>query len=103
MSRECRPKYTYSVTSRDFVGDGSSCGDPAQGCEASHPDLQPEATAVSTYAIGGLLSTVTGESTSPGEDPTGASAEREGGFDFDLQPKGRRARGGYKGAREVLA
>jgi hypothetical protein len=37
----------------------------------------------------------------PGEDPTGASTEREGGF--DPQPKGRRARGEYKGAREVLA
>jgi hypothetical protein len=46
-------------------------------------------------------STVTGESTSPGEDPTGASAEREGGF--DPQPKAELAQGEYKIAREVLA
>jgi hypothetical protein len=45
-----------------------------------------------------LLSTVTGESTSPGEDPTGASAEREGGF--DPQPKAELAQGEYKGARD---
>jgi hypothetical protein len=45
---------------------------------------------------------VTGESTNPGgEDPTGASAEREGGF--DPQPKAELAQGEYKGAREALA
>jgi hypothetical protein len=37
----------------------------------------------------------------PGEDPTGAGAEREGGF--DPQPKAELAQGEYKGAREVLA
>jgi hypothetical protein len=36
----------------------------------------------------------------PGEGPMGASAEREGGV--GPQPKGRRARGERKGAREVL-
>jgi hypothetical protein len=49
----------------------------------------------------GLLSTVTGESTGPGEDPTGASAEWGGGF--EPQSKAGLAQGGYKGAREVLA
>ena len=41
------------------------------------------------------------ESTSPGEDSTGAGAERELGF--DPQPKAELAQGEYKGAREVLA
>ena len=45
--------------------------------------------------------TVTGKSTSPGEDPTGAGAERELGF--DPQSKAELAQGEYKGAREVLA
>jgi hypothetical protein len=49
----------------------------------------------------GLLSTATGESTGPGEDSTGASAEREGGV--DPQPKAELAQGEYKRAREVLA
>jgi hypothetical protein len=39
-------------------------------------------------------SAVTGESTSPGEDPTGASAEREGGF--DPQSNAELAQGEYK-------
>jgi hypothetical protein len=48
-------------------------------------------------------SPVTGfESTSPGEDSTGAGAERELGC-FDPQPKAELAQGEYKGAREVLA
>jgi hypothetical protein len=47
-------------------------------------------------------SPVTGlESTRPRGDSTGASAEREGGF--DPQPKAELAQGEYKGAREVLA
>ena len=37
----------------------------------------------------------------PGEDSTGAGAERELGF--DPQPKAELAQGEYKGAREVLA
>jgi hypothetical protein len=41
------------------------------------------------------------ESTSPGEDSTGAGAERELGF--DPQSKAELAQGEYKGAREVLA
>jgi hypothetical protein len=41
------------------------------------------------------------ESTSPGEDSTGAGAEREWGF--DPQSKAEVAQGEYKGAREVLA
>jgi hypothetical protein len=49
----------------------------------------------------GLLSAVTGESTGPGGDSTGASAEREGGIGH--QSKAGLAQGGYKGAREVLA
>ena len=44
---------------------------------------------------------VTGQSTGPGEDSTGAGAERELGF--DPQPKAELAQGEYKGAREVLA
>jgi hypothetical protein len=44
---------------------------------------------------------LTGQSTRPGEDPTGAGAEREGGF--DPQSKAWLAQGEYKGAREVLA
>jgi hypothetical protein len=39
----------------------------------------------------------------PGEDPTGAGAEREWGFDFHPQSKAEVAQGEYKGAREVLA
>jgi hypothetical protein len=46
-------------------------------------------------------STVTGQSTSPGEDSTGAGAEQELGF--DPQSKAELAQGEYKGAREVLA
>ena len=46
-------------------------------------------------------SAVTGKSTSPGEDSTGAGAEREWGF--DPQSKAELAQGEYKGAREVLA
>jgi len=41
------------------------------------------------------------ESTSPGEDSTGAGAERELGF--DPQSKAQLAQGEYKGARGVLA
>ena len=41
------------------------------------------------------------ESTGPGEDSTGAGAERELGF--DPQPKAELTQGEYKGAREVLA
>jgi hypothetical protein len=41
------------------------------------------------------------ESTSPGEDSTGAGAEREWGF--DPQPKAEIVQGEYKGALEVLA
>jgi hypothetical protein len=41
------------------------------------------------------------ESTSPGEDSTGAGAEREWGF--DPQSKAEITQGEYKGAREVLA
>jgi hypothetical protein len=44
---------------------------------------------------------LTGESTSPGEDSTGAGAERELGF--GPQSKAELAQGEYKGAREVLA
>jgi hypothetical protein len=45
---------------------------------------------------------VTGKSTSPGKDSTGAGAERESGF--DPQSKAKLAQGEYKGARarEVL-
>jgi hypothetical protein len=99
----CRgsPKYTYSVTSRDFVGDGGSFSDLAQRCEAVlKPRLEFGGSCLE-MANCGLLSTVTGESTAPGEDPTGASAEREGGF--GPQSKAGRAQGEYKGAREALA
>jgi hypothetical protein len=44
---------------------------------------------------------LTAKRTSPGEDPTGAGAEREWGF--DPQSKAELAQGEYKGAREVLA
>jgi hypothetical protein len=44
---------------------------------------------------------LTGESARPGEDSTGAGAERKRGFDH--QPKAEIAQGEYKGAREVLA
>jgi hypothetical protein len=44
---------------------------------------------------------LTGQNARPGEDPTGAGAERELGF--DPQPKAELAQGEYKGAREVLA
>jgi hypothetical protein len=50
---------------------------------------------------GCLWSTLTGQSTSPGEDPTGAGAEREWGF--NAQSQAEIARGEYNGAREVLA
>jgi hypothetical protein len=49
----------------------------------------------------GLRSTLTGQSTRPGEDSTGAGAERELGF--DPKSKAELAQGEYKGAREVLA
>jgi hypothetical protein len=42
----------------------------------------------------GLRSSLTGEITSPGEDPTGAGAEREWGF--DPQSKAELAQGEYK-------
>jgi hypothetical protein len=41
------------------------------------------------------------ESTRPGEDSTGAGAERE--LSFDPQSKAELAQGEYKGAREILA
>jgi hypothetical protein len=44
---------------------------------------------------------LTGQSARPGEDSTGAGAERELGF--DPQPKAELAQGEYKGARGVLA
>ena len=44
---------------------------------------------------------LTGQSARPGEDSTGAGAEREWGF--DPQSKAELAQGEYKGAREVLA
>ena len=54
------------------------------------------------YEQTGSKSPVTAlESTGPGEDSTGAGAERELGF--DPQPKAELAQGEYKGAREVLA
>jgi hypothetical protein len=47
---------------------------------------------------------LTGQSTRPGEDSTGAGAEREWGFDPQShQSKAEVAQGEYKGAREVLA
>ena len=55
----------------------------------------------SKWQTGPNWSTLTGKITSPGEDSTGAGAERELGF--DPQPKAELAQGEYKGAREVLA
>jgi hypothetical protein len=93
-------KHTYSVTSSYVIlvtsfGDGSSFGAPAGLREAL-------LLLVSIWShIHGFIEPIARESTSPGEDSTGASAEREGGFDPQL--KGMRARGECKGAREVLA
>jgi hypothetical protein len=47
-------------------------------------------------------SAVTGKSTSPGEDSTGAGAEREWGFDPQSKAELAQGEGEYKGAREVL-
>jgi hypothetical protein len=126
----CRgsPKCTYSVTSCDFVGDGRSLGQPAQGLELQGALL------VARIGIGfdsaaralvlvlvlrsessvsherqtagyGLLSTATGESesTGPGEGPTGASAEREGGLwpPTETEGRARAASAKCKGAREA--
>ena len=55
----------------------------------------------SKWQTGSKLQVTVLESTSPGEDSTGAGAERELGF--DPQSKAELAQGEYKGAREVLA
>jgi hypothetical protein len=82
-------------------GDGRSLGQPAQGHEV-HCSCWFRFGAMWLYEpVARKSSAVTGESTSPGEDPTGASAERELGF--GPQPKAGRAQGECKGAREVLA
>jgi hypothetical protein len=100
-----RPKHTYLVTSRDFVGDVGAFTDSAQGCERHYYgiDLEWEPRSfMSQLRVAARKSPGTAlESTSPGEDPTGAGAERELGF--DPQPKAELAQGEYKGAREVLA
>ena len=46
---------------------------------------------------------LTGKSTRPEEDSTGAGAERESGFDPQSKAELELAQGEYKGAREVLA
>ena len=96
-----RPKHTYLVTSRDFVGDGGGFADSAQGHEAvlksrvefGGPRLEMANCSKSPVTVL--------EITGPGEDSTGAGAERELGF--YPQPKAELAQGEYKGAREVLA
>jgi hypothetical protein len=87
VSRE-RPKYAYSATARYFAWRRE---------ELKYQGRQGRAATVKdkTGGLAGLYCPP------PGEDPTGASTEREGGFDPQL--KGRRARGELKGARKVLA
>jgi hypothetical protein len=77
---------------------------PARGCERRCSywfDLAARALVSHERQTGWNWSAVTGESTSPGEDPTGASAEREGGF--DPQSKAGLAQGVDKGAWVGLA
>jgi hypothetical protein len=90
------------ATARDFVWRGEQLW---RACAAGLKDGTGAPSRVYSHMalvnkpaeITGFASCVRG----PGEDPTGASAEWEGGF--GPKPKGRRARGEYKGAREVLA
>jgi hypothetical protein len=79
----------------------TGCAGGAEGCEAlCGLDLVLGSSCFSE-PTNRKPSTVTGKSTSPGEDSTGAGAERELGF--DPQSKAELAQGEYKGAREVLA
>jgi hypothetical protein len=75
-------------------GDGRSLGQPAQGHEVHYSYWFRFGSSCFSEASRLNWSTVTGESPSPGEDSTGASAEREGGF--DPQPKAELAQGEYK-------
>jgi hypothetical protein len=96
-----RPKHTYLVTSRDFVGDVGAFTGSAQGCEALLWYRYRLGASELNEPTNKIRMPVTGQNARPGEDPTGAGAERELGF--DPQPKAELAQGEYKGAREVLA
>jgi hypothetical protein len=100
------------VAARDFVWRGeqlwASLRGPRGTTTVSGLDLGPdgpEARYGKWRVTAGLLSTATGEITSPGEDPTGAGAEREWGFALtpNRQSKAELVQGEYKGAREVPA
>jgi hypothetical protein len=96
-----RLKQAHAPSSRDFVGDGGGFTDSAKGCEAVH-SLGSRFGAPRPNEPTGRKSPVTVlESTRPGEDSTGAGAEREWGF--DPQSKAELAQSEYKGASEVLA
>jgi hypothetical protein len=105
LSRE--PEVHLFGHSRDFVGDGGSVSDPAPcaGLRGSTIYSLDSSLRAAAAPKGNRRVTEYGNrrehQPAPGEDSTGASAEREGDFD-PPQPKTRRARGEYKGAREVL-
>jgi hypothetical protein len=72
----------------------TGCAGGAEGCEAL------TGTTIVSISIWGQMayeptnrkpSALTGKSTSPGEDSTGAGAERESGFDPNRRPSSRRA------------
>jgi hypothetical protein len=79
------PKNAYmSPRVTSFVARRTALGVPARGSRHYYSlDLEFAAMARNgkLRVTAGLRSTLTGESARPGEDSTGASAEREGGFD----------------------
>jgi hypothetical protein len=110
-----RPKQAHTyATSPYFVGDGMSLGGACAGLQGAllllvliwRLELYSEPRKANCGLLQVLLRTATGErAPAPGRTPreTGASAERDRGFDLQPQPKGELAQGGYKGTREVLA
>ena len=94
-------KYTYSVTPVTWLATGAAFSDSPQATRHYNGLGSRLGASKPNELAGRNRSTLTGEITSPGEDSTGAGAERELGF--DPQPKAELAQGEYKGAREVLA
>jgi hypothetical protein len=70
-------------------------------CSHMGLDLGARAAKLQSAGYGGIGVPLTGQNARPGEDSTGAGAEREGGF--DPQSKAELAQGEYKGARGVRA
>jgi hypothetical protein len=97
-------KYTYSVTPVTWLATGAAFSDSPQATRHYNGlDLVLEARSSSCFSEPtAQIRDENGQCVrGPGEDSTGAGAERELGF--DPQPKAELAQGEYKGAREVLA